>query len=119
MRTPSPEHVADSDQRALKLEFTRRGATTLVATAPPSGDVAPPGAYYLVVNKRSLQGPIPSVARMVDVGRTDPAPALQPFPDEPPAPSGGTATPDENTSRAAAAQQAVATVVRRWLFEPR
>jgi hypothetical protein len=119
LRTPSPEHVADSDQRALRLEFTRTGDTTLVATAPPSGNVAPPGAYYLVVNKRSLQGPIPSVARMVDVGRTDLSAAPQPFPDAPPAPSGGSATADEDTSRATAAQQA-ATVVRRWLlFVPR
>jgi hypothetical protein len=31
--------------------------------------VAPPGVYYLVINKRSLQGPIPSVARMLEVGR--------------------------------------------------
>jgi hypothetical protein len=147
MRTPSPEHVADSDQRALTLEFTRTGDTTLVATAPPSGNVAPPGAYYLVVNKRSLQGPIPSVARMVDVGRTDLSAAPQPFPDDPPAPSGGSATTDEDTSHAAAAQQRArdltgtlpvlplaapaaavggtfpvpraATFVRRWLFVPR
>ncbi len=69
LRTPSPEHVNDSDQRSLKLEFSRSGADTLTATAPPSGNVAPPGTYYLVVNKRSLQGPVPSVARMVDVGR--------------------------------------------------
>ena len=69
LRTPSPGHVNDSDQRALKLEFTRSGSTTLTVTAPPSGTVAPPGPYYLVVNKKSLQGPIPSVAHMVDVGR--------------------------------------------------
>jgi len=147
MRTPSPEHVADSDQRALKLEFTRSGATTLTATAPPSGNVAPPGAYYLVVNKRSLQGPIPSVAHIVDVGRTDTSDASQPFPDDPPAPSGGSATADQDTSHAAAAQQRAremteglsgplslaadaapaggtppvppGTLLRRWLFVPR
>jgi hypothetical protein len=72
LRTPSPGHANDSDQRALKLEFSRRGPQTLLATAPPSGRVAPPGTYYLVVNKRSLQGPIPSVARTVVVGRTGP-----------------------------------------------
>jgi hypothetical protein len=129
IRTPSPEHVADSDQRALKLEFTRSGAHTLTATAPPSGKVAPPGSYYLVVNKKSLQGPIPSVARMVDVGRTDPSEAPQPFPDDAPAPSGGSATPDEDTSRAAVVRQnardiiqripVVATLNRRWLFVAR
>jgi len=105
MRTPSPEHVNDSDQRSLKLEFTRSGSNTLTATAPPSGNVAPPGTYYLVVNKKSLQGPIPSVAHMVDVGHTDVADALQPFADDAPAPVGGSATPDEDTSNAARAQQ--------------
>jgi hypothetical protein len=68
LRTPSPQHGTDSDQRTLRLEFTRTGPATLAATAPPSGRVAPPGPYYLVVNKRSLQGPIPSVASIVDVG---------------------------------------------------
>jgi hypothetical protein len=128
MRTPSPEHVNDSDQRSLRLDFTRSGSNTLTATAPPSGNVAPPGSYYLVVNKKSLQGPIPSVAHMVDVGHTDVAAALQPFPDDAPAPVGGSATPDEDTSNAAEVQQkgndAVenlpapvrATLNRRWLF---
>jgi len=130
IRTPSPEHVADSDQRALKLEFTRSGTHTLTATAPPSGKVAPPGSYYLVVNKKSLQGPIPSVARMVDVGRTDLSDAPQPFPDDAPAPSAGSATPDEDTSHAAAVQQharditqripvVAGTLNRRWLFVAR
>ena len=125
LRTPSPGHANDSDQRSLKLEFTRRGPNTLTATAPPSGNVAPPGSYYLVVNKRSLQGPIPSVARMVDVGRTDLSDAVQPFPDDAPAPVGGSATPDEDTSHAArvpplAAETAdsppVATVLSRRRF---
>ena len=139
MRTPSPEHINDSDQRALRLEFTRSGSNTLTATAPPSGNVAPPGTYYLVVNKKSLQGPIPSVAHMVDVGHRDVADALQPFADDAPAPVNGSATPDEDTSRAAAAQQTAhetaqqaakglpapvggpvsAMLNRRWLFLPR
>jgi hypothetical protein len=127
MRTPSPQHVADSDQRALKLEFTRTGDTTLTATAPPHGNVAPPGTYYLVVNKRSLQGPIPSVARLVDVGHTDRADAPQPFPDDAPAPSGGSATADQDTSHAAVVRQRAqeatnrlpmpaGTLLRRWPF---
>jgi hypothetical protein len=124
MRTPSPQHVADSDQRALRLEFTRSGETTLTATAPPSGVVAPPGTYYLVVNKRSLQGPIPSVARMVDVGRTDRSEAPQPFPDDPPAPSGGSATADDDTATLRPGvtngpPAGAATLLRRWPFPPR
>jgi hypothetical protein len=114
IRTPSPEHVNDSDQRALRLEFTRSGATTVTATAPPSGNVAPPGTYYLVVNKKSLQGPIPSVAHMVDVGRTDVSDAPRPFPADGPAPSGGSATPDEDTSHLSAIIPN-----RRWLFVAR
>ncbi|HEV7864380.1 MAG TPA: galactose oxidase early set domain-containing protein, partial [Acidimicrobiia bacterium] len=106
MRTPSPEHVNDSDQRALRLDFTRSGSSTLTATAPPSGNVAPPGSYYLVVNKKSLQGPIPSVASMVSVGTgTNLENALKPFPDDAPAQVGGSATPDEDTSNVAKAQQ--------------
>ena len=124
LRTPSPEHANDSDQRSLKLEFTRTGPGTLTATAPPSGNVAPPGSYYLVVNKRSLQGPIPSVARMVDVGRTDLSDAVQPFPDDAPPPVGGSATPDETSHvaqvRPRAAEPAgrppAATVVNRRRF---
>jgi hypothetical protein len=65
---------------------------------------------------------------MVDVGHTDVADALQPFPDDAPAPVGGSATPDEDTSTAAKAQQTgdeavknlpapvAATLNRRWLF---
>ncbi|HET9771913.1 MAG TPA: galactose oxidase-like domain-containing protein, partial [Acidimicrobiia bacterium] len=87
LRTPSPEHANDSDQRAVELEFSRRGPDLITATAPPSGAVAPPGPYYLVVNRRSLQGPIPSVARTVDVGRTDRAEAPRAYPDDPPAPT--------------------------------
>lgn len=86
LRTPSPEQANDSDQRAVTLEFSRRGPDLVTATAPPTGAVAPPGPYYLVINKKSLQGPIPSVARTVDVGRSDRAEAAQPYPHDPPAP---------------------------------
>src|SRR5207249_10506688 len=99
MRTPSPQHVVDPDQRSLKLAFTRTAADTLAATAPPSGNVAPPGSYYLVVNQKSPNGPIPSVARMVNVGTgTDHSDAYQPYPDDAPAPANGSAPPDEDTS---------------------
>jgi hypothetical protein len=86
LRAPSPQHGTDSDQRALRLEFTRSDEATLTATAPPSGVAAPPGLYYLVINEKSLQGPVPSVARMVTVGRTDVGEALQPYADDAPAP---------------------------------
>ncbi|MDQ3945985.1 MAG: DUF1929 domain-containing protein [Actinomycetota bacterium] len=105
IRTPSPQHVNDSDQRILKLEFTNAGGEMLEAVAPPNGVAAPPGTYYLVVNKKTEKGPVPSVARMVRVGATDKGDAIQPFADDAPAPVGGSATPDEDTSGAAQAQQ--------------
>jgi hypothetical protein len=105
MRVPSPEHVIDSDQRSLRLEFMRTDANKLEAVAPPSGDVAPPGSYYLVVNRKTLSGPVPSVARIVNVGTgTDTAEAIQPFKDDNPGPpTGGSATPDQDSSTAAQA----------------
>jgi hypothetical protein len=104
MKTPSPEHVNDSDQRNLALDFTVTAGDHLDVVAPPSGRVAPPGYYYLVVMKKSTAGPIPSVARMVQVGvGTDLTEAVQPYPDDNPAPTGGSATPDEDSSQAAAA----------------
>jgi Domain of unknown function (DUF1929) len=108
MRTPSPEHVNDSDQRSLRLAFNADpGSNTITATAPPSGNVAPPGTYYLVINRRTIQGPVPSVARIVSVGTgTDLGPALQPYPDDnPAAPIGGSATPDTDSSQMAKAAQ--------------
>ncbi len=105
IRTPSPQHVNDSDQRILKLEFTRSGGDTLEAVAPPTGVNAPPGTYYLIVNKKADKGPVPSVARMVRVGETDSSEAIQPFADAAPAPVGGSATPDEDTSGANQTQQ--------------
>ena len=109
MRTPSPQHVNDPDQRTLALDFTKTG-NGLSVTAPPDGIAAPPGYYYLVVNKKTNQGPVPSVARIVHVGtESNPAEAIQPYPDDnPAAPTGGTATPDQDSSNAASAQQSAA-----------
>jgi hypothetical protein len=49
MRCGSSTHAFDGDQRAVLLRFQTTGANTLVATAPPSGAVAPPGPYMLFV----------------------------------------------------------------------
>lgn len=102
LRTPSAQHVNDSDGRGLKLEFNRAGASTLLVTAPPSGTVAPPGFYYLVVNKKTLRGPVPSVARIVNLGTLDASEATQPMPSDAPAPRRGSATPidEDGTSPA-------------------
>ena len=100
LKTPSAQHVNDSDGRGLKLAFEKTGSNTLSAVAPPSGNVAPPGPYYLVINKKTMQGPVPSVASIVNVGAEDTAVALKPMPDDISAPTGGSATPDEDTSQA-------------------
>jgi hypothetical protein len=105
LKTPSPQHTIDNSQRSLRLNFTKAGGRTLQAVAPPNGKVAPPGYYYLVVNKRSFHGPIPSVARMVRIGvDSDLSEATQPFPDDAPAPNGGSATVPEGPSSAAKAR---------------
>jgi hypothetical protein len=53
------------------------------------------------VNKKSLQGSVPSVASIVNVGADNSSVALKPMPDDIAAPTGGSATPDEDTSQAA------------------
>jgi hypothetical protein len=107
MKTPSPQHAIDSDQRSVVLEFTRAGSDALEAVAPPSGAIAPPGFYYLVVNKTSPRGAIPSVARIVRVGAgSDLSEALQPYADDAPAPTGGSATAEVDHGNAARAEQA-------------
>ena len=99
MRIPSQQHVNDSDARTVKLAFRVAGDERLHVVAPPDGAIAPPGAYYLFVNRRSAQGPVPSVARIVTVGPAgDADEAFQPFPDDAPGPVGGSATPDDDTS---------------------
>jgi hypothetical protein len=98
MRTPSNQHITDSDARTLQVHFTRT-AGGLAVTVPPSGVVAPPGAYYLFVNRTTPQGPVPSVARIVLLGAgRDQREAVQPYPDDPAAPAGGAATPPESTA---------------------
>jgi hypothetical protein len=108
LRTPSPQHIMDPDQRGLTLSFTRTGPQSLEVTAPPDGIAAPPGDYYLVINKKNPAGPVPSVARIVRISaESDPAEAIQPFADDAPAPTGGSATPDDDTSTVNRAQSAV------------
>jgi hypothetical protein len=93
MRTPSQQHVNDNDTRTLQLSFTQTGPHTLTVTAPPTGVVAPPGSYYLFVNRQNPKGLTPSVARIVFIGGTsDNHEAVQPMPDDAAPASGGSAT---------------------------
>jgi hypothetical protein len=71
MRMPSPQHVMDNDTRTLELPFTDNGDGTITASTPPDGVAAPPGYYYLFVNRTGEDGSyVPSVARIVQVGET-------------------------------------------------
>ena len=103
IRTGSPQHGLDTDIRSVELQFTQDG-NKLSATAPPNGVVAPPGYYYLFVNKKSPKGLIPSVAAIVRVGdllsgqALDGKTALIPFTDSSIPANAGSATPDENSS---------------------
>ncbi|HTC82227.1 MAG TPA: galactose oxidase early set domain-containing protein, partial [Acidimicrobiia bacterium] len=103
IRTGSPQHGLDTDERSVELEFKQDG-NTLTASAPPNGAVAPPGYYYLFVNKKSPEGLIPSVAAIVRVGDLVSAsalgntPAAIPMRDSSIAGNAGSATPDENSS---------------------
>jgi hypothetical protein len=103
MRLGSPQHALDTDMRSVELEFTQHGGT-LTAAAPPDGVIAPPGYYYLFVNKKSPKGLIPSVAAIVRVGGLvsarglADAAALIPMQDSSVPASAGSATPDEDSS---------------------
>jgi hypothetical protein len=87
MRLGSPQHVNDNDVRTLSLRFSRTNGNTLQVTAPPDGNVAPPGLYYLFLNGETQHGIVPSLARIVRVGPSgDPGEALQPFGGDPSGP---------------------------------
>ena len=61
VRPGTPTHAFDMDQRLVGLSFTA-GSGVLNVTAPPNGNIAPPGYYMLFV----LNGAgVPSVARFV------------------------------------------------------
>lgn len=67
-RLPAATHITDADQRSVELEFdaTRSG---LRVEAPPHGNVAPPGYYYVWILSDNGEGLTPSKARIVQVGR--------------------------------------------------
>ncbi|MFJ7682319.1 galactose oxidase-like domain-containing protein [Peribacillus butanolivorans] len=52
MRCGSSTHAFNSDQRAVYLRFRLSGRDLLIITAPPNGNVAPPGPYMLFIVDR-------------------------------------------------------------------
>jgi uncharacterized membrane protein len=68
VRNGSVTHAFGMDQREVGLAFTE-GNGTLSVTAPPNGNVAPPGYYMLFILNQSG---VPSVASFVQVTPTPP-----------------------------------------------
>lgn len=63
VRAGAPTHAFDMDQRLVGLSFTA-GSGVLTATAPPNGNIAPPGYYLLFILNSSG---VPSVAQFVQL----------------------------------------------------
>ena len=70
IRPGAATHAFDMDQRLVKMNFTA-GASVLDVTAPPNGNIAPPGWYMLFVLNSAG---VPSVASWVHLNN---APANQ------------------------------------------
>jgi len=66
MKNGSTTHAFDMDQRMVGLNFTA-GAGTLTVTAPPNGNIAPPGYYMLFLLNTAG---VPSVAKFVQLSNT-------------------------------------------------
>jgi hypothetical protein len=64
MRDGAVTHAFDMDQRMVGMSFTA-GSGSLTVTAPPNGNIAPPGYYMLFLLNRSG---VPSVATFVHLG---------------------------------------------------
>jgi hypothetical protein len=60
-------HAFDMDQRLVGMSFSQ-GSGALTVTAPPNGNIAPPG-YYMLFLLNSAG--VPSVASFVQLGQTD------------------------------------------------
>ena len=69
VRPGAPTHAFDMDQRLVKLSYTV-GSGLLNVTAPPHGNIAPPGYYMLFILNAAG---VPSVAKFVQLSGTAPA----------------------------------------------
>jgi hypothetical protein len=61
MRPGAPTHAFDMEQRLVEVPFTK-GAGVLNVTAPPNGNIAPPGYYMVFILNASG---VPSVATFI------------------------------------------------------
>ncbi len=69
VRPGSQTHAFDMDQRLVELAFTKAPGS-LTVTAPPHGNIAPPGYYMLFILNSAG---VPSVARFVQLSSGTPA----------------------------------------------
>lgn len=84
MKPSSVTHSVNMGQRAIELSFTA-GSGSIGVTAPPNGNIAPPGHYMLFILNGSG---VPSVASWVHVsGSPAPTPTPSPTPTPTPTPS--------------------------------
>lgn len=68
VRNPSITHLIDGDQRSVELEILSVHGRSVRVAAPPHGAVAPPGPYFLFVNRRADDGAlVPSTGIQVFV----------------------------------------------------
>ncbi len=65
MAPSSVTHSNDFSQRRVVLEFAEVGTDSLMATAPWTPEVAPPGNYMLIIQN---EDGVPSVAKFVTLG---------------------------------------------------
>jgi hypothetical protein len=75
IRPGAPTHAFDMDQRLVGMSFTK-GSGTLTVTAPPNGNIAPPGYYLLFLVNSSG---VPSVAKFTKLSGSsggNPAPTV-------------------------------------------
>lgn len=64
MRPGAVTHGFNMSQRAIECEITAQTATTITVTAPPNGNVAPPGPYLLFIVDDNR---VPSLGRWIRV----------------------------------------------------
>ena len=69
VRPGSQTHAFDMDQRLVELSFTKASGS-LTVTAPPHGNIAPPGYYMLFILNSAG---VPSLARFVRLATGTPA----------------------------------------------
>ena len=68
IRPGAPTHAFDMEQRLIELSFTTGGGV-LTATAPPNGNIAPPGYYMLFILNSAG---VPSMASFVTIASAPP-----------------------------------------------